>query len=283
MMPERRMPVGMSRCGSMHLVAGARAELEADEQEHDGADHGEEAADRGDVGAPGGDAVRDAVLGQAGDHEDHEQGDGEGLDHRADVGRPLAVLEGGHGDRDVHPHEHEADDDRPQRPDRLVAVRHQEEVVDRGDGDRRQRPADPERVGDPVLDGGERRRQLAERHAHPRVDAALGRERRAELRVHEAVRQQEDEDEDQQPDQGLAQPPARERGDRVEADDGADAEEHEVPASECLGELDLPLWFLDLGHEATHPFPMTALWWCRVRSPSAPRGEQRHPTEGQGC
>ena len=45
MIPERTIILGMSFCGSLHLLGGAVEELEADEEELQQADDGEEADD----------------------------------------------------------------------------------------------------------------------------------------------------------------------------------------------------------------------------------------------
>ena len=253
-----------------HLFAGARFELETDEQEDDAADHRQKAAHAGLEGGERRVSGRQTLFDEVGDDQDTEEDHGDGFDPGARVHHPLAVLERDDGDPDAHPHEGEADDRRGEPAQVGVVIGVHEEGVDGGDRHARQRAADPDRVGDPVEHGRDAGRQLAVGHAHPRVDAAFDRKGRGQLRADETVGQQKDEDEDHQPGDGLPQAEAGDAGDGVEADDRADAEEHEVPAPQHPLEFRLLLLELDAGHEASDRF--------RSGVPCLPRGAHTQRT-----
>ena len=102
---------------------------------------------------------------------------------------------------------------------------------------RRQRAADPHRVGAPVDDGGVGAGETAEGHAHPGVGPAFDREGRPHLGDDHAVGDEVDDDEEGEPDERLAGAVGRGQRDRVEADERGDREEDQIKTVEHLLEL----------------------------------------------
>ena len=89
-------------------------------------------------------------------------------------------------------------------------------VLNRGKRDDRERPADPDRVGDPVDDRVDGRQRASEGQPGPDIRAAFLRERRAELGDRQPVRQEEEDPEKDQPGETLG-PVARDSTDGVDA------------------------------------------------------------------
>ncbi len=129
----------------------------------------------------------------------------------------------------------------------LAVVEEGDQAAERGAD---QRPAHPDRVGHPVEEVVDRAGQVAERHPHPDVRAALAGVGRTQLGEQQRGRHREQQHADQQPGEALA---AR-RGQRAQAvdpDQRAHQEEEDVRAAEVLlqlGGLLLGRRRLDLRH-----------------------------------
>jgi len=209
-----------------HLLAGAVGQLEADEVEQQDPGQQHEPARRGLVAA-GPEAVH-AVLAGVDGHRDGEQAEHQEPGERARRRQPLAVAERRDGRDDRDPDEDQRHHVGHRGGQRVAVVEEDHHPADAGGG---QRPADPDRVGDPVQEVVHRPRQVPERQPGPQVRPALLRERGAELGEQQRLGHKEDQREDHHPGERLPAP-LGDGGDRVHPDDRADQEEQDVEAAE---------------------------------------------------
>jgi hypothetical protein len=149
-------------------------------------------------------------------------------------GAPLPVAERDDGESHSDPGEDQADDDLARCAERLA----HHEIVQRGNRESRQAPADPYRVRQPVQDGDDGADEPAERHLHPLIRPAFDRERRSQLGHQHPVGDEEQHKRDQQPGNRLR---ARLRGQRdaLQAHNRAGGKQDEVEMPENLAQLGL--------------------------------------------
>src|SRR4029077_5446496 len=126
--------------------------------------------------------------------------------------------------------------------------------VKSGDGGRRQRAAQPDRVAEPVENADNRSRKVSVREAHPVVGGAFGRKSCAQFGGQQPIRDQKSQPGDDEPEDRL--PSERRRlPDRVQRHDGADRKEDHVEPEERLFELALLSNKLSYGSCLPHPYP----------------------------
>ena len=104
-------------------------------------------------------------------------------------------------------------------------------VLNSCDGQQRERRSDPDRIGEPIEDRVDARDTTAPGHPGPDIGSTLFGKGRPKLRDQQAVGNEEEDGEEDQPEEALGSFDGN-LPERVDANDRADQEEEDVEAAE---------------------------------------------------